>query len=99
MLLTNWWNAGISESPTRETAVSDILIAAEDKDGNRHWSEVYSDEYQVEELLERARNDMVWRPGNDPVFMRAYRIEELPFASMEDKDGAEVRRHNWEDVG
>jgi hypothetical protein len=78
--------------------VSDILISLEDKDGNRHWSDVYPDDYDIETTFERARADVVSRYGREPLFFRAYRISEDPFASIADEAGATVRHHNFEDV-
>jgi hypothetical protein len=76
-----------------------ILIAAEDEDGNRHWSEVFSDEYDMETTFQKARDEMTFRIRRTPLTFRAYRIAEDPFASSADEDNAPVILHNFEDVG
>lgn len=79
--------------------MADILITAEDEDGDRFWSDVYSDDYDIETTFKRARDDMVSTLARQTLTLRAYRIAEDPFASMLDEDGASVTLHNFEDVG
>jgi hypothetical protein len=75
-----------------------ILIMAHDEDDGVHFSEVYSDDYDIETTMKRAQDDMTSRLARQTITFKAYRIAEDPFASMRDEDGAEVVRHNFEDV-
>jgi hypothetical protein len=76
-----------------------ILITLEDDDGVQ-FSEMYGDDYDIAYLMKKARdNDFPSRIARKEMIFKAYRIAEDPFASMADKDDAEVIRHNFEDVG
>jgi hypothetical protein len=77
-----------------------ILITLEDEEGSIHFSEMYSDDYDIETTMKRARDDDFHsRIARTTMTFKAYRIAEDPFASMADTDDAEIVRHNFEDVG